>query len=431
MTQDATATLRWTPRNAALATLATALVAAIGLVLYWFRLLWGLMLLAILLASALKPLIASLNARGLSNTFAVLTVVTTLGLIVLVAIGVGLPLALDQLAEVSRRLPEQYELLRQSLENSPRDWLVRLGELLPADLLAFTQMADVVDGSSAVTIAMSAAGYILRGIALTLAVLLLTVYWLMYEQRTQRSLILLAPPKRRQEWLDMWEQIDGKLGDFLRGQAILCVAIFVVSWLGFALIGLRGAFFLGLIAGVLELVPYVGPTISAALAVLVAAMVGPQAVLPAIGVSIAIQQLENYVLVPRIMGSAVGVNPMVTLLAMATFGTLFGLLGVVLAIPLAAIGQLFLEHFVFSAEALETAPIEGRERLSRLRYEAEELLKDIRLKTRQESSSAPQAREHELDEAIEGIATDLGRLLLPEASTGPQTTDEPRELSLS
>ncbi|MBL8827931.1 MAG: AI-2E family transporter, partial [Planctomycetaceae bacterium] len=420
----------WTPRKAALATFATALVAAIALVLYWFQLLWGLMLLAILLAAALKPLIAGLHARGLSNTLAILCVVATLGLVVLVAIGVGLPLALDQLAEVSRLLPQQYELLRQSLRDSPHEWLARLGELLPADLLASITVADVVDGSSALSIVMTAAGYMLRGIALTFAVLLLTVYWLLYEQRTQRSLILLAPAKRRQEWLDLWEQIDAKLGDFLRGQALLCVAIFIVSWLGFALIGLRGAFFLGLIAGVLELVPYVGPTLSATLAVVVAAIFGPHAVVSAIVVSIAIQQLENYVLVPRIVGSVVGVNPMVTLLAMATFGMLFGMLGVVLAIPLAAIAQLFLEHFVFSAEALEPAPIKGRERLSRLRYEVEELLKDIRVKTRQPSSDEPQPHEHELDEAIEGIAADLSRLLVPESANAAQPASQPGELSL-
>ena len=137
----------------------------------------------------------------------------------------------------------------------------------------------------------------------------------------------------------------------MRGQGIVCATVCVLSLCTYALIGLPGAFFLAVLAGILEAVPVMGPIFAAIGPLVVAASQQPDKILWVLAGSVVIQQFENYVLVPRIMDKSVGVNPMMTLLSIVGFGTLFGLLGAVLAIPLAAVLQTLLDHFLLGRGA--------------------------------------------------------------------------------
>jgi hypothetical protein len=126
--------------------------------------------------------------------------------------------------------------------------------------------------------------------------------------------------------------------------------------------------------------------------------------------TIIIQQLENNILVPRVMKSAVGVNPLVTLLALTAFGSLFGLLGAIVAIPLAAIIQILLNRFVIDTAVPDESSIPGRDRASVLRYEVQELTKDIR-KAIRDKEITPDDEADELEDTIEAIAADLDSAL--------------------
>jgi hypothetical protein len=131
-----------------------------------------------------------------------------------------------------------------------------------------------------------------------------------------------------------------------------------------------------------------------------------------------IQQIECYVLVPRIMDRSVGVHPLVTLLAIAAFGSLLGWAGAVLAIPLAAVIQVVIQRYVLSPEAIEPAPPEGRDAASLLRYQARELMQDIRLQIRKKPD-ATTGKNDRLEEAIEAIARDLDQGLADTAVAVP------------
>jgi hypothetical protein len=135
----------------------------------------------------------------------------------------------------------------------------------------------------------------------------------------------------------------------------------------------------------------------------------------------AIQALENTFLVPRVMGHTVGVSPVVTLLALVAFGTLFGLAGTLLAIPLAAIIQLLLDRYVLTKRPVEETPPPGRDRLSVLRYEAQELVADARKQLRDKSSMALDDESDAIEDAIEALATDIDSLLARENPNGTAT----------
>jgi len=157
----------------------------------------------------------------------------------------------------------------------------------------------------------------------------------------------------------------------------------------------------------------IGPLLGAVPAALVAMSIAPDRLIWVIVATIVIQQLENSLLVPRIMKKAVGVNPFVTLLALFAFSSLFGLAGALMAIPIAAIIQLVLNHFVFHQVTVEMEVSDGRDYASRLRYEAQDLAQDLRKQARikkRGSDLAIKQIEQVMDE-IETITTDLDSLL--------------------
>ncbi len=128
---------------------------------------------------------------------------------------------------------------------------------------------------------------------------------------------------------------------------------------------------------------------------------------------VVIQQVENSLLVPRVMSKAVGVNPFVSLLAIFAFSSFFGMAGALMAIPMAAIIQLLLERFVFHPGVLEAEGATGRDYASRLRYEAQGLAQDLRKQARLKKGGSDQ-RVKQIDQVldeIETITTDLDSLL--------------------
>jgi hypothetical protein len=181
----------------------------------------------------------------------------------------------------------------------------------------------------------------------------------------------------------------------------------------YLLIGLPNALVLALIAGVLEAVPMVGPLLGAIPALLVALSMGPDKLIWVIVSTVVIQQLENSLLVPRVMRKAVGVNPFVTLLAIFAFSSFYGIAGALMAIPLAAIIQLILNHFVFHPVTIEPDLSTGRDYSSRLRYEAQDLVQDLRKQARLKRDGSD-LRIKQIDQVmdeIETITTDLDALL--------------------
>jgi len=157
----------------------------------------------------------------------------------------------------------------------------------------------------------------------------------------------------------------------------------------------------------------IGPLLGAIPAALVALSIGPDKLIWVIVATAVIQQLENSLLVPRVMRKAVGVNPFVTLLALFAFSTLFGIAGALMAIPLAAIIQLVLDRFVFHPVTTESDVSAGRDYASRLRYDAQDLAQDLRKQARLKKRGSD-LRVKQIDQMmdeIETITTDLDALL--------------------
>jgi hypothetical protein len=182
-----------------------------------------------------------------------------------------------------------------------------------------------------------------------LSVTVLSIYLTLDQSRLERFWLSLAPAPRRSELLSIWREIETRLGTYVRGELLLMTSIGILASLGYLVIGLPYPLALGALTGLLEFVPMIGPTLGAIPAIIVALSISPQAALLVVVYSIVIQVTENNILVPRLMGHSVGVSPVTVILAIFAFSSLLGITGAFLAIPLAAILQVLMDHLVIHA----------------------------------------------------------------------------------
>lgn len=411
----------WTFRRVAWATLVLVSVAFSFWLLYRFYQVVFILFIAIVMGTVIRPLVTWLHRRGLPRIVGVILVYL---LLLALLIGFGLllfPLIVEQGVTITAAVPGYYQNLREWIVNYPNQWLRRLGEFLPITLSG--QGAVQQTGQQMLDSAGQMLGYASSAaqVIFTLtALLLLAFYWTLDGPRTIRSLLPLVPMGRRESSRELISAMETKVGAYVAGQAILCLIIGIMALVAYWLIGLPNALVLAFIAGVMEAVPLIGPLLGAIPAALVGLSLGPDKLVWVIVATVVIQQLENSLLVPRVMRKAVGVNPFVSLLALFAFSSLLGLAGALMAIPMAALIQLLLDHFVFGPKAIEPEVSSGRDYASRLRYEAQDLAQDLRGQARLKKGGSDlriKQTDHVLDE-IEAITTDLDSLLAQIDSLG-------------
>jgi predicted PurR-regulated permease PerM len=365
-----------------------------------------LLFLGIVVATALTPLVERLRKIGLSQSAAYLA---AFGALLLVVIGIAMaliPFFTAQIVQAISDFPAFYAGFRTTVTQSSSRFLSELGAQLPTD--PFNSLAQ--DNGAALSdqisiIIPSAARAMLFGIL----VLLLSYYWLYYRALAIQSIALLIPLNQRAGVVETWNESEQKIGAFVRGLIILSVIIGVLSAIGYVAIGLPYGLTIAVIAGLLEAIPYVGPIITMVLAGVVGLTVSQNMALLAIGIAMVIQFLENSIVVPRVMDKTVGVSPVVTLLALAVFSDLFGLLGALLAVPLAAVFQVLLDRLMRTT-TIPTEQIGGRDKLALLRYQTQDLAQDLRQQVRTKTEEA-NADVDATEEELEALLSDLDGLL--------------------
>ena len=404
----------WTFRRVMWATLVLISVFLGFWLLYRFNQVIFILFVAVVIGTVIRPAVAWLHQRGLPQTVGVIFVYLTLLLLLTGFLLLLFPLISKQGATIAAVMPDYYQNIRQWLTTNPNQFLASLREFLPATLPDLKPVGQT--GQAVMNSAGQVAGYVTSAAQVVFTAIILLVlafYWTLEGPRIIKSFLLVLPQNQRESIGELISAMESKVGFYMVGQAILCLSIGILALIAYLLIGLPNALVLALIAGVMEAVPMIGPLLGAVPAALVALSIGPDKLIWVIVATVVIQQLENSLLVPRIMKKAVGVNPFVTLLAIFAFSTLFGLAGALMAIPMAAIIQLALNHFVFQQATVEMEVSEGRDYASRLRYEAQDLAQDLRKQARLKkrgSELAIKQIEQVMDE-IETITTSLDTLL--------------------
>ncbi|HEX6303930.1 MAG TPA: AI-2E family transporter [Anaerolineales bacterium] len=413
----------WTFRRVMWATLVLVFVALSFWLLYRFNQVVFILFIAIVMGTVIRPVVAWLHRRGLPRVAGVILVYLLLLALLISFVLLLFPLVVEQGTTIAAAVPGYYQSLREWMVNDSNPWIVRLSEFLPATLPGLEPIQQT--GQQMLASAGQALGYVAlaaKVIFMATVILLLAFHWTLDGPRTIQSLLLLVPTGQRENISELISAMETKVGFYIAGQSVLCLVIGIMALVAYLLIGLPNALVLALVAGVLEAVPMIGPLLGAIPAAVIALSITPSKLVWVIVATLVIQQIENSVLVPRVMRKAVGVNPFVSLLAIFAFSSLFGIAGALMAIPIAAIIQLLLDRFVFHPAAMEPEVSPGRDYASRLRYEAQDLAQDLRKQARLKKGGSDlrvKQTDQVMDE-IEAITTDLDSLLAQvNASSAP------------
>jgi predicted PurR-regulated permease PerM len=317
-----------TARRAAVTTLVAGGIVVLALALWKLRLVVGLLFAAAIIAAAMRPGVEWLHRRRVPRVAGVLLHYAALLAVVAGALWLIVPRALDQvdmaLSPSGKQHIAQVAAHSHGIKHDVLTALQKRLRHLPkaSDLVGPATSA----GRKAVEVGI--------GIFFTFAA---AAYWI-FERDTVIDLVTgLLPRPKRKVVRDTWELIDLKLGAFVRGQILLVVLVGVVLSLLFWLIGEPYWILVGGAAGVLEIVPVIGPLAAGALAVGVGLTASVHtAVLAAVCV-LAVRLAEDYVVMPNVLGESVGLSPLLVLVAVSAVGILFSGWAVLFAVPIAAV----------------------------------------------------------------------------------------------
>jgi predicted PurR-regulated permease PerM len=308
-----------TARRAFVAALVFLGVVVGALALWKLKLLLALLFLAFTIAAAMRPGVEALRRRGIPRGAGVLLHYAALvGLIGLLLWAV-VPRAVDQVQSAIGGSEDETGLKGEVL-----GWLDRRLERLP-------RPEEIVDPALEAT---------LLGVEIAVGLLFVfatAAYWIFERDDAVRFVTSLLPRPRRKLVRDTWDLIDLKLGAYVRGQALLILLVATVLSVAFWAIGLPFWLLIAVFAGIVEIVPVIGPLTAGALAVGVGLTVSVGVAIAAGLIVLAVRLLEDYLVIPRVLGDAVGLSPLIVLVSVAAAALLFGEFAVLLAIPLAAV----------------------------------------------------------------------------------------------
>lgn len=186
---------------------------------------------------------------------------------------------------------------------------------------------------------------IFGGIVSFFVVLVITFYMVVQENAIKKIVRQVAPDRYQPYISQVINRIQRKVGAWLQGQLILCVFVGLITFIGLSILRVKYALILSLIAGVMEFVPFLGPILGAIPAVFLVFFQSPIKALLVIGLYILIQQIENNILVPKVMQKAVGLNPIISITVLMIGAKVAGIVGALLAIPVATALSVVVKDF--------------------------------------------------------------------------------------
>lgn len=312
--------------------------------LYRVRIILIPFLFAFIIAYLVNPLVIRAEKRKVPRIWAILLVYLAVFGIAGLVLTYGVPGVIGELNSLSGTIPrltaEARELLVHMENRYSPTWLpegvraviderVRLGERF------------LLESAKSATASSLRLLYYLPGL---LIAPVFAFYMLKDRDRILESFTMTIPRKYRNDFLAVGRDLNDIFRGFFRCQIVLSLIVGVLTGLGMYIIGLDFAIILGLISAVTEFIPFLGPLLSAIPAVSLALLVSKKTALYTVLVVVVVQQLENAVLSPRIMGKSLGLHPLVVIFAVGSAGELIGLAGIIMAVPVAASVRVILRY---------------------------------------------------------------------------------------
>jgi predicted PurR-regulated permease PerM len=310
----------------AVSTLVVLAILAVVATVWAGRLVVALLFFAIIIASAIRPGVDALKRRRIPRGIGVLLHYAVLLGLVAGALWLVVPAAIDQ---VQSALGPEHGLREeaQSSTGIKHDLLLALDR----------RLNDVPSGSKLLDPALEYGGTAFEVLIGAFFVFATAAYWTVERERAVDLVCSLVPRPKRKTVRDTWELIDLRLGAFVRGQSVLIAIVATILSVGFWAIGLPYWLLVGVFAGIVEIVPVIGPLLAGVVAIGVGLSVSTHLALIAGLVVLGVRLLEDYLIIPRVLGHSVGLSPLVVLVSVTLVGVVFGGFAVIIAVPLASV----------------------------------------------------------------------------------------------
>ncbi len=298
-------------------------------------------IIALIISYVLNPIVTLLNQRKVPRTVAVLLIyavfITSLSVIMLNLI----PVFVTQLAELNEHIPQmtmQAESLMITLNDHP---------LLPDSIREgiYNSIERWEKGiSTAISDYIDRIGSTINTLFIAFIVPFIAFYILKDFKLIERGVITIVPKSYRKPTVKLLRDIDQALGNYIRGQFIVCVIVGLLAYIGYWLIDMPYPLLMASLVSIFNIIPYLGPFFGAAPAIIMAATVSWKMVLYVIIVNTLVQILEGNVVSPQVVGRTLHMHPLTIIFALLVGGELAGIIGLILAVPFFAVMKVIVQH---------------------------------------------------------------------------------------
>lgn len=318
-----------------------------------------ILFISLVFASALDPWVDRMQENKIPRVLGIFLIYLALFIVISLSIYLIVPPIAEQVGELSANFP-RYIGKVISGASSVKEYSIEHGII--------NEIKDSL-GSISSNLRQAAGGVfstisnIFGGIISFFLILVITFYMVVEENAIKKLVWSLAPEKHQAYIMNLINRMQKKIGLWLRGQLILSLIIFVLTYAGLLALGffgepIRYALVLALIAGITEFVPYIGPLLGAIPAVFLAFAQSPILALFVAILYLVVQQVENHILVPKVMEKTVGLNPIISISALLIGFKIAGIAGAILSIPVATAVSVFIKDIFDSKEARDRIKVE-------------------------------------------------------------------------
>lgn len=296
---------------------------------------------AMIISYVLNPVVCLLNERKVPRSFAVLLIYVAFLASLAVILMNLIPVFIRQLEELNEHLPQftarAQGFMTQLNENRHLPESVRTGinqSLTKMEMGISMWISGYIEGL----------GGRLNAVFVGLIIPFLAFYILKDFEVIHKGIITSLPKRHRRSVIRLLSEIDDALGNYIRGQFLVCVIVGILVWIGYWAAGLPYALLFASIVALTNIIPYLGPYIGAAPAVLFAASISWKMVLYVVLINWFVQLLEGNVISPQVVGKTLHMHPLTIIFALLVGGELAGIVGLILAVPLFAVLKVVVQH---------------------------------------------------------------------------------------
>ncbi len=298
-------------------------------------------LIAMIISYVLNPIVNLLHRRKVPRTVAVLLIYASFIVSLTVLFMNMIPMFMEQLRELNQHMPE-LTMRAQDLVNGIHDSKALPDSVRDGIQQSLSGLERAI--SHGISGFINRIGSTINTLFLVFIVPFLAFYMMKDFQLIERSVLTFVPKSKRLEIIKLLKDIDHALGNYIRGQFLVCLIVGALAYVGYMIIDAPYPLLLASIVAVFNIIPYLGPFFGAAPAIVMASTVSLKLVLLVIAVNLIVQVLEGNVISPQVVGRTLHMHPLLIIFAVLVGGELAGIPGLILAVPLFAVFKVIIQH---------------------------------------------------------------------------------------